>query len=404
MGSIIYTNLEDFYIKCFKYNSINSMAKGEGVADSTIFSYLNKLGDLDIEKQKEIKEFWKLRRKENNFGIYKDRTTYDLNDKAFDVLTPESAYWLGMLASDGCVYENRNKIYIIAKEEDEGHIEEFRKFIKYTCPLKHRDSKCRDKVFRSVYLEIYSKYMKNILINKYGIVPKKSNKDIDFFRYIPDEFKLYFLFGYFDGDGSIFISKNLSIEITGNYSFLLSVKKFLENNYYIKSELLCRERNGFATKYDLKLIQIYSLYLFSYLYLDFGKECLLKRKYNKMIDAHSILKTKVDNNENLKYNSGLFIDIRKNKKIIKDNVCKNCGIFISRGGEFCKECSYKMKRKVERPPRDILKFDIRNYPFIKLSEKYGVTDNAIRKWCKSYNLPYKSTVIKSISDYEWVNI
>ena len=123
-----------------------------------------------------------------------------------------------------------------------------------------------------------------------------------------------------------------------------------------------------------------------------------------MIDAHSILKTKVDNNENLKYNSGLFIDIRKNKKIIKDNVCKNCGIFISRGGEFCKECSYKMKRKVERPPRDILKFDIRNYPFIKLSEKYGVTDNAIRKWCKSYNLPYKSTVIKSISDYEWVNI
>ena len=52
------------------------------------------------------------------------------------MLTPESAYWLGMLASDGCVYENRNKIYIIAKEEDEGHIEEFRKFIKYTCPFK----------------------------------------------------------------------------------------------------------------------------------------------------------------------------------------------------------------------------------------------------------------------------
>ena len=32
---------------------------------------------------------------------------------------------------------------------------------------------------------------------------------------------------------------------------------------------------------------------------------------------------------------------------------------------------------------------------------YGVSDNAIRKWCDSENLPRKSKEIKSYSDEEW---
>ena len=35
---------------------------------------------------------------------------------------------------------------------------------------------------------------------------------------------------------------------------------------------------------------------------------------------------------------------------------------------------------------------------------YGVTDNAIRKWCKSYSLPYKASEIKKINDQEWEQI
>lgn len=34
-------------------------------------------------------------------------------------------------------------------------------------------------------------------------------------------------------------------------------------------------------------------------------------------------------------------------------------------------------------------------------KKHGVSDNAIRKWCKKYNLPYKKKDIKSYSDEEW---
>lgn len=44
---------------------------------------------------------------------------------------------------------------------------------------------------------------------------------------------------------------------------------------------------------------------------------------------------------------------------------------------------------------------IRSKPFTTLAKEFGVSDNAIRKWCKSENLPYKKTEIKNYSDEEW---
>jgi hypothetical protein len=41
-------------------------------------------------------------------------------------------------------------------------------------------------------------------------------------------------------------------------------------------------------------------------------------------------------------------------------------------------------RKVERPPYSQLMLDTENFSMVKIGEKYGVTDNAVRKWIKSY--------------------
>ena len=60
-----------------------------------------------------------------------------------------------------------------------------------------------------------------------------------------------------------------------------------------------------------------------------------------------------------------------------------------------------MSRKIERPSRNDLKDLIRNLPFTTIAKKYNVTDNAIRKWCKVYNLPNKTREIKKYSDEEW---
>ena len=52
------------------------------------------------------------------------------------------------------------------------------------------------------------------------------------------------------------------------------------------------------------------------------------------------------------------------------------------------------KRKVERPTKEQLEIEINTDSFLELSRKYGVSDNSIRKWCKSYNLPYRKKDLK----------
>ena len=47
---------------------------------------------------------------------------------------------------------------------------------------------------------------------------------------------------------------------------------------------------------------------------------------------------------------------------------------------------------------------IRNTPFTQIAKKYNVTDNAIRKWCDSYNLPRRVKEIKNYSEEEWEGI
>ena len=71
---------------------------------------------------------------------------------------------------------------------------------------------------------------------------------------------------------------------------------------------------------------------------------------------------------------------------------------------MCCECYNFQQRKVQRPSREELKQLIRNKPFTKIAEQYGVSDNAIRKWCKVENLPSTKKEINSYSDENWQKI
>ena len=96
--------------------------------------------------------------------------------------------------------------------------------------------------------------------------------------------------------------------------------------------------------------------------------------------------------------------ITKNKK----HYCVDCGKEVKDGRTIrCAECAAKARIiPVEKLPltREELKQLIRTTPFTKIGEKYGVTDNAIRKWCDKFNLPRNKSVINSYSDSEWENI
>lgn len=68
-----------------------------------------------------------------------------------------------------------------------------------------------------------------------------------------------------------------------------------------------------------------------------------------------------------------------------------------------KNSSYEEKQQahLRKPDRDTLKSLIRTTPFTHIGNMFEVSDNAIRKWCRSYNLPDKVSLIKTISDNEW---
>lgn len=91
-------------------------------------------------------------------------------------------------------------------------------------------------------------------------------------------------------------------------------------------------------------------------------------------------------------------------KVHKVYYCKNCGKEIYKGSTLCIECAHLEQRKCERPNRIELKKLIRTMPFTQIGQKYGVSDNAIKKWCDSVKLPRTKKEINSYSDDEWEQI
>lgn len=78
----------------------------------------------------------------------------------------------------------------------------------------------------------------------------------------------------------------------------------------------------------------------------------------------------------------------KSKKKIKETKEKKikfceCGIIIKTNSKTCKDC-YKRTTKVERPKFQVLINDISELGYSGTGRKYGVSDNAIRKWVKKY--------------------
>jgi len=63
--------------------------------------------------------------------------------------------------------------------------------------------------------------------------------------------------------------------------------------------------------------------------------------------------------------------------------CPDCNKEINKNSKYCEECSHKKMRRVERPSVETLITDIKNLGYSATGRKYGVSDNAIRKWLKN---------------------
>ena len=108
----------------------------------------------------------------------------------------------------------------------------------------------------------------------------------------------------------------------------------------------------------------------------------------------------------------LLTDKKSTQKRINKETCGKfcpvCGNKMAKNSKLCIDCENKqrkdeaIKAKEQKGiTREFLKNEIRTKPFTQIAKEQGVSDNAIRKWCKKYNLPYKSSEIKQYTDEEW---
>jgi 5-methylcytosine-specific restriction endonuclease McrA len=68
--------------------------------------------------------------------------------------------------------------------------------------------------------------------------------------------------------------------------------------------------------------------------------------------------------------------------------CANCGGVVSNSSEsgLCASCFAFQRRKVTRPSKIQLENDLATMPVVAIGKKYGVSDNGVRKWAKSYGI------------------
>lgn len=151
--------------------------------------------------------------------------------------TQEKAYFLGLIAADGCVSKKTNAISIAMVYEDSKNILDFfLKELKSNLKTHIRVDKRTDcKRKTQCTLVVHSKVLKNALIS-HGILPNKTTSLT--FPKINKEFNKDFIRGFIDGDGSFFYKRGvLCTSIVGTYKFLESMQ-----------DILCEEINCSKTK------------------------------------------------------------------------------------------------------------------------------------------------------------
>lgn len=199
---------------------------------------------------------------------------YRLDEKVFDNVTEDSAYWIGYLYGDGnCTMEN--KVRLAVSYEDRDILYQFRDFIKSNDrPVK--DFILKDKQYSK--LELRSWRIHNKII-PYGLTTRKDSRGrlpVDLLQY---EKGKAFVRGLFDADGCFYYNglhkNNLFAEITGYMPVLKDVKQLLvsagvigTNKKIVKNGFIFRIR--MAKKDTIKFIE--------YLYGD-NPKYYLRRKY-----------------------------------------------------------------------------------------------------------------------------
>ena len=159
---------------------------------------------------------------------------YQINETFFEKIdTVQKAWMLGFIAADGCIYErdgHQAMLSISVRDYDIEILELFKRYISPEHSIIQVCDKRRPNTIMST-LQLTSDILCNSLKN-IEIRPRKTfDLDItNILQKLPEEYRFAFVLGYFDGDGSVYLSnEHIYSNFTGTEHMLLGIKKELNN-------------------------------------------------------------------------------------------------------------------------------------------------------------------------------
>lgn len=222
---------------------------------------------------------------------------YRVNQKFFDVWTPEMAYILGFFYADGSLEYAptiRGK-YVRFTSCDKDILMLIKNALHSDHPLHMRTPQSGNNSFM---LRIGDQ----ILFERLQTFGATTNKSLTMkFPNVPKDYLSDFLRGYFDGDGCVFIEYKKLVNGSKSVkrlhtSFTSGSNRFLEEiHYLLKSKLsieskLYKNNNTYQIRYNTKS----SIKLFTFLYQNTNNKIMLNRKYNKFKLYFSLRKNWID--------------------------------------------------------------------------------------------------------------
>lgn len=192
---------------------------------------------------------------------------YQIDDSMFkNIDTPEKAYLLGWIGSDGSIGKN-NSITISVNVKDIDILNLLKEIICLDLQITKKNDTMRTLTFNSQQMTID-------ICSYFAIEPGKKSHIIQFPILQSSELTWHFLRGYFDGDGSISMKKQkyvtCKIECSSN-NMLNSIKNFCGDNAYIgKSSIEWSNKKAVT--------------FLNKLYENSTSKLRLERKYNRYIE------------------------------------------------------------------------------------------------------------------------
>jgi hypothetical protein len=212
---------------------------------------------------------------------------HSANYNFFKTWSPEMAYVLGLIASDGNICHSGRSHTLHLASDDKDVIEKTKVLISYTGPIHEKK---RDNGKTSYSLRICDKTIFNDL-KMLGITERKSLTFNP--TQIKKQFTNHFIRGFFDGDGTVFSSKHpiytsqkLGVRF---YTASLPMAKYLYNVVKplfkkYQGKIVFHLAHQKTRYYSLSFSYNNSKLLFEYMYKN-SNGLYMQRKYNKFIEG-----------------------------------------------------------------------------------------------------------------------